>query len=106
MRLERALPERIARDARSVETLGGRLLRIGPRLLEVPRASRDRRHAALEALSPLAILARGYSATFAEDDTTVITSIAQVAPGEVLHVNVRDGLIAAEVIETRPKEDR
>jgi exodeoxyribonuclease VII large subunit len=104
-RLNRAIPERLARDAQRVVVARDRLLRSGTRLLEKPAAQRDRRHAALDALSPLEILKRGYSATFADDKHTVIKHITQVAPGDVIHVRVSDGLIGTTVTATEPLEE-
>ena len=65
MRLARAIPERLARDTERVDYLRGRIVRVGTRLTERSQARLGMAAARLEDLSPLAILARGYSATFA-----------------------------------------
>ena len=104
-RLGRAIPEQLGRDLQRVALQRDRLRRVGTRLLERPTAYRDRRHAALEALSPLAILSRGYSAMFAEDGHTVIKETAQVRPNDRVLVRVSDGRIHALVTETTPEEE-
>ena len=105
-RLQRAIPERIERDRVRVAVARDRVRRVGVRLLESPTARRDRRHDALEALSPLKILERGYSATYAADGHTVIRHIAQVGPRDSVRVRVSDGHIEATVTTTIPLEDR
>jgi len=104
-RLNRAIPERIARDTQRVVVARDRLRRSGVRLLEKPTAQRDRRHAALEALSPLEILKRGYAAAFAADNHTVIKHVAQVIAGDAIHVRVSDGVIGARVTEMHHQEE-
>ncbi len=100
MRLSRAIPERLARDSQRVEYLAGRILRAGPHLADRSRSRFEMAAARLEDLSPLAILGRGYSATFAEDGRTVVKSISQVQPGDLVQVRVSDGRILATVSET------
>lgn len=105
-RLNRAIPEKLGRDRQRLDLERDRLRRIGPRLLERATAQRDQRHAALDALSPLAILERGYSATFAADGHTVVTRVSQVRMTDEIHVRVSDGEIRATVTGTDPKEER
>ena len=52
--------------------------------------------AKLDAMSPLKVLTRGYSMA-TEEDGTVIRSVAQVTPGQQIHVNFSDGKISAIV---------
>jgi exodeoxyribonuclease VII large subunit len=104
-RLTRAIPERLGRDNQRVAAHRDRLRRAGARLLERPRAEQGRRAAALDALSPLAILARGYSATFSDDGHTVIKQISQVKADGHVQVRVSDGRIHATVTTTTPKEE-
>lgn len=100
MRLERALPERLAREEQRVAFARERLVSAGPRISE--RAATKVGHAAarLEGLSPLAILARGYSASFAADGHTVVRSVGQVSAGDSIYVRVSDGRIGCSVKET------
>ena len=50
----------------------------------------------LTALGPQAVLKRGYSIT-RKADGTVVTRVAQTAPGETIYVQVQDGMIHTEV---------
>ena len=106
MRLRRALPEQLVRYVQRVEYSRGRLARLGPRLIERPGAAISLASARLENLSPLAILARGYAATFGEDGRTVIKSIQQVRMGDCVNVRVSDGRISATVVATRSLEEK
>jgi exodeoxyribonuclease VII large subunit len=63
----------------------------------------DVRHRSLEAavtklgaLSPLKVLDRGFSLT-QRADGHLVTSVAQVAPGEAITVRLREGTLDAEV---------
>ncbi len=53
--------------------------------------------AGLEALSPLAVLARGYSLTFRRDDLSLIRSAGQVQPGQFIVTRLADGQITSRV---------
>lgn len=97
MRLRRALPERLERDSQRVEYARERLVRSGPRLLEGPGARMALAAARLQDLSPLAILARGYSASFLADGRTVFREAAQVASGDRVIVRVSDARIGCTV---------
>jgi exodeoxyribonuclease VII large subunit len=99
-RLARALPQRITRDGERVRYARERLRRLGPRITERAGAAVGLAAARLEDLSPLAILARGYSASFGGDGRTVIRSVSQVAPGDEMYVRVSDGRIRCAVTDT------
>ena len=60
--------------------------------------------AKLEALSPLRVLARGYSVTRRESDNFVVTSIADVDQREALVTRVRDGLVYSTVERTKRQD--
>jgi exodeoxyribonuclease VII large subunit len=53
----------------------------------------------LEALSPLAVLARGYAVVTRKDDGSVVSRVAAVKPGQPIRVRVADGQFEAEVRE-------
>jgi len=57
--------------------------------------------AQLESLSPLNVLARGYSLTRVESDQTVVRSPEQVRPGDRIVTLLRDGSIVSRVEEPR-----
>ena len=104
MRLSRALPERIARDLQQVAFVRERLLGLGRRLTGPAEAGIGMAAARLHDLSPLAILGRGYSATFGENEV-VIRSVGQVSVGDRIRVRVSDGTIATTVSGTEKAEE-
>jgi exodeoxyribonuclease VII large subunit len=53
--------------------------------------------ASLEALSPLAVLARGYSLTFAADGAALLRSAAEVQPGDLIQTRLATGRITSRV---------
>jgi exodeoxyribonuclease VII large subunit len=100
VRLERALPEKIARERQRVGFALDRMVGVGPRITERAAAKIGLAAARLEDLSPLAILARGYSASFGADGRTVVRSIDQVSEGDRMQVRVSDGRIGCVVTDT------
>ncbi|MFO0960614.1 MAG: exodeoxyribonuclease VII large subunit [Isosphaeraceae bacterium] len=75
------------------------------------QAKQDRlaRHAGrLEALSPLAVLGRGYSLTFRDGESGPLRAIDGLQPGDFLRTRLSDGLLRSriEVIEPIPTGDR
>jgi len=58
----------------------------------------------LEALSPLKVLARGYSVTQREEDEKVVTSINGVCSGDTLVTRVIDGLLFSKVERTQKQD--
>ncbi|MNW07782.1 Exodeoxyribonuclease 7 large subunit [compost metagenome] len=51
----------------------------------------------MEAVSPLATVARGYSILTREDDGSLVRSPLQVRPGDALKARVQDGTIEVVV---------
>ena len=68
----------------------------------------DRRHtlrrlaASLEALSPLGVLARGYSLTFQADGVTLVRAASDVQPDDLIHTRLADGKIVSRVLPPTP----
>ncbi len=58
--------------------------------------------AALNNLSPLAVLARGYSILHTVSDGTVVSRTADVRAGDELHADLADGRLLCGVREVRP----
>jgi exodeoxyribonuclease VII large subunit len=56
--------------------------------------------ASLEALSPLAVLARGYSLTFAADGTTLVRKPDDVGPDDLIQTRLAAGQITSRVVRT------
>jgi len=104
MRLSRALPERLERDGSRLTRARERMILAGSRLTVRTETGIALAAARLHDLSPLAILGRGYSATFAMDGA-VIKSVAQVSPDERINVRVGDGTIGATVTATKELEE-
>ncbi|MBP2117598.1 exodeoxyribonuclease VII large subunit [Cohnella lubricantis] len=51
----------------------------------------------LDALSPLKIMARGYSLAYDEDEKRLIRSISEVQPGDLIKVRLADGKLDCQV---------
>ncbi len=58
----------------------------------------------LDALSPLKVLARGYSITQAEDGT-VLSSVGQTSLGETVQITLTDGSLKASVTQLKENEN-
>jgi exodeoxyribonuclease VII large subunit len=106
MRLARAIPERLARDAQRVEYARERLRRTGPGIVESARSAMAVGAARLEDLSPLGILTRGYAVCYASDGGAVVKSIGNVNTGDSVIVRLSDGSIGASVTGLMQLEDR
>jgi exodeoxyribonuclease VII large subunit len=68
-------------------------------LAEVRRARLNRAYTRLEALSPLAVLSRGYALIYS-DRGTLLRSSAEVAAGEMIHARLGQGTLDATVTQT------
>ena len=55
----------------------------------------------LEALSPLAVLTRGYAVVTRKDDGGVVSRVAQVKNGQRINVRVSDGQFDAEIVNRK-----
>jgi len=85
-------------DARArLDQLAERLKTAMARDLDRRRHGLDRLKTALEALSPLGVLARGYSVTLAEDGQTVVTDPAQAPAGSLIHTRLATGRLVSRV---------
>lgn len=85
-----------------VDLAAARLARAGERAMQGRGSSLARAAAALDALSPLKVLGRGYA--IARGPRGVISSCGSVRPGEPLSVAVADGTIEASVVSICPRE--
>lgn len=87
-----ALRERLQRlQPRADAAIGRQLQRDQLRLRALARS--------MEAVSPLATVARGYSILTREDDGSLVRSPLQVSPGDALKARVQDGVIEVVVKE-------
>ena len=111
-RLERAhehgrrLRERLEafRLERQLEAMRARLARQGELLLARFRVDRDARRAglarlaaALDGLSPLAVLGRGYALVWEEQGSRLVRAASEVAPGDRLRIRLHEGALRATV---------
>jgi exodeoxyribonuclease VII large subunit len=58
--------------------------------------------ARLDALSPLAVLARGYAVCWNDARTSIVRSAGTVHDGERVHVTLADGELACRVEQADP----
>jgi exodeoxyribonuclease VII large subunit len=99
-RLGLAVRASLERDATRVARLGDRLRRSPQLLLERRRAALDHTGARLQALSPLATLARGYAIVRAGGEA--LRDSASVTAGDRVDVELATGGLGARVEEVRP----
>ena len=120
MRVARAAVAKRARRVHGIERqlatfdAGRRLARMRTQLVEstgrLAHAIGGRRHRAaaqlgvmagrLEALSPLAVLGRGYAVAWNADKTRVLRDAASASPGDRVRVTLARGELACEVRST------
>jgi exodeoxyribonuclease VII large subunit len=86
---------------RDVQARTDALAAITRNLLLHRRGHLDRLAAQLEALSPVAILERGYALVF-DQNGNLVTDAAQLARGDGVRARVARGEFTAEVLETNP----
>ncbi|MBU4460394.1 MAG: exodeoxyribonuclease VII large subunit [Verrucomicrobia bacterium] len=96
---ERLLGAGARARSRLAATDANRLRRAAGRSTADARQRTARGAAQLRALSPIAVLDRGYSITWSADGT-VLRSAAQTAPGLLITTQVRDGKFESEVKRT------
>jgi exodeoxyribonuclease VII large subunit len=89
--------ERLRDRERLLDERGERLLRAVRQRVVLARKSLEARAGRLETLSPLNVLARGYSLTRTESTRTVVRSPEQVKPGDRLLTTVEHGQIVSRV---------
>ena len=101
-RLRAAHPMRRLEEARRTEeALRARLMVVGRRLLERPRALLGQMELKLSALSPHAPLERGYALALTRDGR-IIRRHDEVARGDQIDVLLGAGSLACDVTDTRP----
>ncbi len=96
-------PEVFIDDRRMSLFHSARLLESKMNLLYEKKLSLFKRETAkLEALNPLSIISRGYTAVFKEDGE-LAKSVKQLVPGDKIKFNLTDGRVEARVEETEIK---
>lgn len=109
---------RVVTLARALETFrpAERLARVGTALAasraRLDQAMRRTHHdltsrtreaaARLHALSPLAVLGRGYAVCWAADGSRLIRRATELSPGDTVHVTLGEGAVACDVTSVLP----
>ncbi len=101
-RLARGTSTYLRQARTNLETLADRAKRALTLSLDQRRRDLARLAAQLEALSPLAVLARGYSLTLKEDGATVVRSADQVQAGDRIQTRLASGSLVSRVESTSP----
>lgn len=96
-RLNTTGQRRIDDARRKLERLSDRAATALRRLLDDRRHRVARLAAELEALSPLGVLARGYSLTTRDDRTTLVRKPGDVRPGDLIRTRLAGGEILSRV---------
>jgi exodeoxyribonuclease VII large subunit len=96
--------EEVNRRRQTLDDHQDRLLAASERRRERARLGLAALAGRLDALSPLAVLARGYAVLTREADGTPIRSRAQVSPGDRLRVRLRDGEFPARAVLPREND--
>ena len=91
---------RIAIHYRRLQNADQRLRRTTVRIINTRRTRLDRASAGLEALSPLAVLSRGYALVYTADGK-LLRSVADTAAGQTIRARVAHGTLEAEVKQTK-----
>jgi exodeoxyribonuclease VII large subunit len=96
---------RIANTHRRLQRADERLLRTSTQMISSSHSRLNRASARLEALSPLAVLARGYALVYAADGT-LLRSAAEITAGQTIRARLAHGTLKAQVTETNAPETR
>jgi exodeoxyribonuclease VII large subunit len=99
------LRKRLTAAAEQRETLLTRLAGAIDKTMRDRRAEAENLAARLEALSPLAVLSRGYSITFRGDGDEVITDSDEVETGSKVRVRLHRGELQCRVTEKTAPSD-
>lgn len=101
-RLERRSPMRqIAERSARMAVARTRLTAVAARCLEARERALEQRTLQLEALSPLAVLRRGFSITYVAGTRTVLRSVEGVSQSLELETRLADGSTISRVSEVR-----
>jgi exodeoxyribonuclease VII large subunit len=91
---------RIAATQRRLQAATERLLRTATRTIATNQTRLDRSTARLEALSPIAVLSRGYALVYAENGI-LLRSAADTSPGETIRARLAQGTLTAKVSDNK-----
>lgn len=104
-RLEKATPEkRLSHAQQQLHNLVSRLQSSQAKQLESAEKQLAVLAAKLNATSPLAVLARGYSMT--QKDSSVVTSVSQITEGDNIVTQFADGTVTSKVSHVSANDDQ
>jgi exodeoxyribonuclease VII large subunit len=90
---------RISVTHRRLQNAAQRLHRAASWIVNTSQTSLNQTSARLEALSPLAVLSRGYALVYAADGT-LLYSVGDTAAGQTIRARLARGMFEAEVLKT------
>jgi len=96
-RVFRAPTEWIRDRAQRLDDISLRTARAMKHRLQLQRGKLDTWAGKLESLSPLGVLARGYSVTQRADDGTLVREAEQVKPGDLIRTRLEKGEVVSRV---------
>jgi exodeoxyribonuclease VII large subunit len=96
--------ERVRDRERTVDEWGERLQRAMLKRVQLARKSVEVSAGKLESLSPLNVLARGYSLTRTLPERHVVRSVEQAQVGDAVEIVLHDGTLTARVEQRHTKE--
>ena len=96
-RLERSPQRWLTPHGRTLLELRQRTLGSGTNLVLEPRHELLSLVARLEALSPLAVLSRGYAIAFSERSQRALRSVSEAQPGDGVRLRLADGELRARI---------
>jgi len=94
---------RIAAAQRRLQAATERLHHTSARAISANQARLNHATTRLDALSPLAVLSRGYALVYAEDGT-LLRSAAETAPGETVRARLAQGTVTAKVLDNKERQ--
>ncbi len=97
---------RLTLAKRRLEAIQSRLGRLARELTTRRRARLAQAQARLEALSPLAVLNRGYAIVYLEEgrqDAAILRDAAEAAPNQQIRARLARGSVRANITETTPQ---
>lgn len=103
-RLEQTIPERLRQERQRVETASHRLLAAGKSGLDKRRLRFAQTVTALDAMSPLRVLSRGYAVATKGKRGTVVTDAAALKAGDTLHIRFAKGAADCRVLDTEEEQ--
>jgi exodeoxyribonuclease VII large subunit len=99
-RLDYVLDRRLSVERYRRESVETRLFRAAQNSVAARRSAWTNLHSELQALSPLAVLQRGY-ALVQDVNGVLVRSVDQLAAGQVVQTRLGDGSFSSSVTETR-----